>query len=366
MDFARTDTQRMVSDLLRRLLREQNEFAARRERLAQRSPQRLHLWPAFIETGVIGALASEDAGGFGGAGRDIATIAYEVGRALVVEPLLGVLGSIRLLGGAGTERAAAELGQVVSGERIVVLAHDEGFDPFALPSVRVRSEGGAYWLDGIKPVVAHADVADAFIVTATLPDGTVGCFLVEADGEGVKRDIFRLLDSGGGGTLSLTSAPAAALVLGETAQAAIVDAVEWSLFAMCAEGVAIIDALNEATYSYLGTRVQFGVAIGSFQALRHRLADMFIAGEEAAIATDAVADALDEPVTPLRSARISALKVIVDTAGRKVSHEAIQMHGGVGVSDELIVSHYTRRLAAIRAQFGSADMHRGRFRSLTA
>lgn len=366
MDFAQTDTQRMIADMLGRMLREQNEFSVRRERLMQASPQRLHLWPSFVETGIVGVLVPESAGGFGGAGRDIAVVAYAVGRSLTVEPLLGVMASSRILIRADTEIATTELEQLTAGERLIILAHDEGFDPFAPPSIKAVPHGNNFRLDGVKPVVAHADVADAFIVTATLPDGSVGCFLLEADGQGVTRETYRMMDAAGGGTLTLTAAAGQALALGDDARTAIIDAVEWGIFGMCSEAVGIIDALNETTREYLRTRVQFGVPIGSFQALQHRSADMFIAGEEAGVAVDALAEALDGPVDALRSARISALKVIADTAGRKVGHEAVQMHGGVGVSDELIVSHYMRRLATIRAQLGSAELHRGRFHSLAA
>lgn len=366
MDFSQTETQSMIADMLGRLLREQNEFAVRRERLRQQPPQRMHLWQSFVETGIIGALVPEAAGGFGGSGRDVAVVAHAIGRALAVEPLLALVGSSRVLAASGMEVAGRELEQLIAGERVVVLAHDAGFDPFAVTGVTATPDGEGFRLQGARPVVAHADVADALIVTATLPDGSAGCFLVDANGEGVHRETYRMLDAAGAATLTLEGAPAGALLLGNAAQSAIVDAVEWGIFALCAEAVGIIDALNETTREYLRTRVQFGVPIGSFQALQHRSADMFIAGEQAGIAVDALAIAMDGPVDTLRSARISALKVIVDNAGRKVGHEAVQMHGGVGVSDELIVSHYMRRLATIRAQLGSVEYHRGRFHDLAA
>jgi alkylation response protein AidB-like acyl-CoA dehydrogenase len=366
LDFVQNDTQRMIADMLGRLLRERNEFAARRERLMQNPPRRLHLWQNFVESGLLAALLPEANGGMGGSGRDIAVMAYEIGRSLAVEPLFGLLTSSRILIASDTDAARARLDTGIAGDMRIIFAHEEGHDPFSPPSVRAIPDGDAYRLSGVKPVVVHADVADAFIVTATLPDGSPGCFLLDADGAGVVREAFRMIDASGAGTLTLSDAPGALLLAGEAARVAILDAIEWTILALAAEAVGIMDSLNGLTRDYLRTRVQFGVPIGSFQALQHRSADIFIAGEEAGIAVDAVATALDGPVSDLRSARVAALKAVVDKAGRKVGHNAVQLHGGVGVSDELIVSHYMRRLAAISARLGSADLHSSRFQALTA
>jgi len=365
MTFARTETQDMIADTIGRLLRERNPFHARRERLALDPPQRMALWPALAEAGMIGGLFPESAGGFGGSGRDIAVIAYELGRSLVVEPVIASLVAGRVLLAAGSAEALALVEEIVAGTRVAVLAHDEGYDPFAAPSTRAEAVAGGYVLHGRKPVVANGDVADILLVTALLPDGAWGCFRVDAGGQGLVREDLRLMDGSGGASITLSAAPAQAILLGDAARAAIEDAAEWGILAASAEGVGILDALGEQTREYLRTRVQFGVPIGSFQALQHRSADMFIAAEEAGAAVDAVAASFDGEAgprpDPARSARVSALKLLLDEAGRKVGFEAVQLHGGVGVSDELIVSHYMRRLATIRVLGGGPEVHRARY-----
>ena len=362
MGFARNETQEMVADSLNRLLRERNDFSDRRNRVSGSTPQRLALWGDLAQAGIIGALLPESAGGFAGSGRDVAVLAYELGRSLVVEPVIGSLMAARLLLAApGT----AQLEPIIAGDHIVVLAHDEGYDPFALPSVKAEPDGAGYRLNGVKPVVANGDVADEYLVTACLPDGGLACFLVDAAADGVTRTECRLMDGAGGVTLTLANVRSAPVLTGQAARRAVQDAVEWGMLAMGAEAVGIFDALNEQTREYLRTRVQFGVPIGRFQALQHRSADMFIAAEEARAAVDAVADAFHaeeaRPGDALRSARISALKILIDAAGRKIGFDAVQLHGGVGVSDELIVSHYMRRLATIRILTGSSEVHRDRY-----
>jgi len=164
----------------------------------------------------------------------------------------------------------------------------------------------------------------------------------------------------------LEAAPATLLLAGEAAEAALLDALETGITGLAAEAVGILRALNETTFAYLGTRKQFGATLASFQALQHRAADMQIAAEEAEILTRRAIEAMDGPAGAARSALVSAVKTVIDAAGRRVGHEAVQLHGGMGVSDELDVSHFMRRLAAMRAEFGSADLHRARFLALAS
>jgi alkylation response protein AidB-like acyl-CoA dehydrogenase len=339
MLFAQTVTQTMLGDMLARLLDTKNGFEARRSRLKEPAPDRMALWPHLAEQGVLGAAFAECAGGFGGSMRDLAVVMAEVGRALVVEPVLSTALCGALLPG--------EIGRIIAGERVLALAHGEGFDPFATPSTRAAQQR----LTGRKPVVRHADVAHAFVVSAA-----EGLYLVEAAGEGVSLQPFRLIDGSSAAALTLDNATA--LKIAELD--ALGDLIARACVALAAEGAGIIAALNAATFAYLRTRQQFGVTLSSFQALQHRAADMFAAGEEARVLTDQAIDAIDAG-SPDRFALASAAKALVDDAGRLVGHEAVQLHGGMGVSDELNVSHYMRRLAAIRAEMGSADMHRARF-----
>lgn len=353
MTFARTETQQMFGDMLGRLLDAENDFEERRRRLAAETPDRLALWPALAEQGILGATLPEEAGGFGGSMRDLAVVMEEVGRKLVVEPVLA-----SALCGSILHSAGEDLSRLISGETVTALAHEEGYDPFALPETKATRDGDGYRLNGRKLVVRHADLAQQFIVTATL-DGAAGAYLVEGNAAGLVVDSYRMIDSSSAATVELSNV--AARRLGGNEQ--ILGMVEKGLVALAAEAVGIISALNAATFAYLGTRKQFGVPLASFQALQHRAADMYAAAEEARALTERAIEALDAGA-PDRSALASAAKALVDDAARKIGHEAVQMHGGMGVSDELDVSHYMRRLAAIRAELGSADLHRARFAGL--
>jgi alkylation response protein AidB-like acyl-CoA dehydrogenase len=346
MSFAITETQTMLGDMLGRLLDAESDFEARRHRLSGDSPERLALWRLLAEQGILGAAFPEACGGFGGTKRDLAVVMAEVGRKLVVEPVLmaAVCGRI-LQKGDETE----EIARIIAGDRIYAFAHEEGFDPFVFPAVAADDD---HRLNGRKIAVRHGDIAGALIVSASLA-GARACFLVEADAFGVDRDGYRLIDGSSAATITFNNTPARLIAGAE----ALDDALEWGLIGLAAEVSGIVAALNEATFSYLRTRQQFGVTLSSFQALQHRAADMFAAAEEIralcgrAIDGEGVADA----------ALASAAKALADDGGKRIGHDAVQLHGGMGVSDELHVSHHMRRLAAIRAELGSADIHRTRF-----
>ncbi len=356
MSFAETESQAMLADLAGKLFAAENEFEARRHRLAGPAPNRLALWPVLAEQGILGGAFVEEAGGFGGTMRDLAVIMVAVGKSLAVEPVLAAAVCGRALLASGDTEGLAG---VIAGERIFAFAHLEGFDPFALPRCTAKAAGDGYRLNGAKPAVRHADLARELVVTAAL-DGKPACFLVAAGAVGVSRDEFRMIDAASAATLGFADTPA--LLLGGAD--AVADALLWALTGLAAEAVGVIDALNVATFAYLQTRKQFGVPLASFQALQHRAADMFAAAEEARILTSRLVTAVDAN-GPGRFALASAVKACVDDAGRRVGHEAVQLHGGMGVSDELNISHFMRRLAAIRAELGSADIHRARFAALT-
>ncbi|MCB5945656.1 acyl-CoA dehydrogenase family protein [Acidocella sp. KAb 2-4] len=356
MSFAETEAQVMLADMTGRLLAAENEFEARRQRLAGSTPQRLALWPQLAEQGILGAAFGEEVGGFGGTMRDLAVLMEVIGARLVVEPVLANAICGRILAAAGD---LDQLAALIAGERILALATTEGFDPFALPATHAVAEGEGFRLTGTKQAVRHADLAHGYVVSATL-NGAAACFLVEAGSEGVTSEPFRLIDASSAATLTFQNTPARYL----GGAAVLEDALLWAQLGLAAEAVGIFGALNAATFAYLGTRKQFGVPLASFQALQHRAADMFAAAEEARALAARAIRAVDQH-SPARFAFVSAVKALTDSAGHRIGHEAVQMHGGMGVSDELNVSHYMRRLAAIRAEFGSADLHRTRFATIS-
>jgi len=367
MNFAVTEEQRQLADSVRRLLAEANDFEARRKRLASPKPDRMALWPQFAELGVIAAAFDESHSGFAGDARTIAVVLSLLGESLAVEPYLAnavIVG--RILQQSTASAAKTLIQDSIAGDAVVVLAHDAGADPFAAPGVLAAGDDKEVVLTGLLRCVRHADVASGFLVPAAR-DGVTAIYHLPGNALGMSLTNYRLMDGAGAGDLQLHSVrlPVQSLMTFDIpAQEVLDDALEWGLLGLTAEAAGIIRALNRATFSYLNSRKQFGVALATFQALQHRAADMFIAAEELSAAVNYAIEALAESRSPARSAAICAAKVVADVAGRRISHEAVQMHGGMGVSDELNVSHFARRLATIRAELGSADTHRQRLVSL--
>lgn len=345
--FESGETQTMMADMVGRLLARENEFEARRHRLAAPVPDRLHLWPLLAEQGVLGAFVSDAAGGFGGTARDLATVMAIVGHWLAVEPVLHSALAAHVLADLPDEGDLLEM--LTSGEAIVVLAHDEIGDPFCARSTAAK--GHAAHLFGRKALVRHADVATHFLVTAD-HQATSALFLVPADAPGLRRRSTRLIDGSSAASLVFEDVPARLLV--RNAEAVIQRLTALRLIGLCAEASGIMRAANAQTFSYLATRRQFGRALAEFQALQHRAADMHVAAEQAEALTDRVVGLFDAEGAAALPLAVAA-KAAIDDLGRLVGRAAVQLHGGMGVSDELVVSHHFKRLAAIRAEAASAD-----------
>ncbi len=367
MNFAATEEQRQLAESLQRLLIEENAFELRRRRLCAAAPDRLALWPQLAEMGIIGAAFPEAHRGFAGDARTLAVILSELGVSLAVEPYLGAaVIAGRVLQRCTAPSTSALIDRLISGNLICVVAHDSGGDPFATPGALAQSCDDGWLLSGHLNCVRHADVADSFLVAA-VDTGATSLFHVPHNTTGLSVESYRLIDSAGAGNLHFDRArlrAEARLSFDAADEDVLHDALEWGLFGLAAETAGIVGALNRATFSYLNTRKQFGVPLSSFQALQHRAADMHIAAEEIAAMVDAAIESLAAPASAIRSAVLSATKAVADSASLRIGHEAVQMHGAMGVSDELNISHYARRLAAIRAELGGAEIHRQRFRSL--
>ena len=348
--FESGETQAMMAEMVDRLMARENEFEARRHRLSGDQPNRLHLWPLLAEQGVLSAFAPEAAGGFGGTARDLATVMALAGRWLIVEPLLGTALAAHILSPTSDEHALLEA--IMAGEMIVTLAHEETTNPFAAPGTIAHGMDGGILLSGIKPLVRHGDIADQFLVTAT-HGGSIGLFLLAADAPGVSRHATRLIDSSSAASLAMERAPARLVMA--NAHALLERLTALRLIGLCAEASAIMRTANAQTFSYLTTRQQFGLPLAKFQALQHRAADMHIAAEQAEILTERLIDLFDSQggrALPLAA----AAKAMIDGLARLIAHEAVQLHGGMGVSDELVVSHQFKRLAAIRAEITADDI----------
>ncbi|MFN6993739.1 MAG: acyl-CoA dehydrogenase family protein [Aquincola tertiaricarbonis] len=375
MNFEHTEDRRMLADTLNRYIAEQYGFEAR-NRIAQ-SPEgySANQWQQFAELGAIGALFSEADGGYGGAGFDIAVVFEALGRGLVVEPLLGsavLVGSA--ISHAGNEQQRTWLNKLIDGSTIGAFAHGEADSVYSLQQVATtarRSDNG-WVLNGTKAVVAQGEAATLFLVSARTAGGEadaqgLSLFLVPTGTPGLKMSGQAAIDGGRVATVTLdnVTVPADAL-LGEEGQAlaTIEHAVGRGVLALCAESLGAMDVARQATLEYLQTRKQFGVPIGSFQALQHRMADVLLEIEQARSAVINAAAAIDGDDRIAREKALSAAKFTIGRVGTLVAEEAVQLHGGIGMTWELPLSHYAKRLVMIDHQLGDEDFHLERYIAL--
>ncbi|KXU32698.1 pimeloyl-CoA dehydrogenase small subunit [Sphingobium sp. 22B] len=350
MNFTHSQERQMLADTLDRYLADHYGIEARNRISGSDAGWSAAIWKQLVDLGVVGMLFGEEAGGYGGDAFDIAVIFEQIGRHLVVEPLLGTL-----IAGRALERAKGfegVLAEAIGGGTHLAAAIDEE-DLYPDPqSAGVRAEGGK--LTGAKRVVPQLAAAQHIVLPAS--DGEeVALYLVDAAASGVAVRDYPLIDGGRGGDLTLAAAPATRIGGAEL----IRDVAAAGVLALCWEAVGIMDRLKEATLDYLRVRKQFGVAIGSFQALRHRIATVALEIEQARSAAINAAAALAAPAAE-RDRAIAAAKFTIGRVGTLVAEEAIQMHGGIGMTWELPVSHYAKRLTMIDHQLGSADFHIGR------
>lgn len=371
MDFRLSDEQRMLQDTVSRLVREQYSFETRMKLMDSEPGFSRDLWRQYAEVGLLAIGLSEDAGGFGG-GIELMLVAQELGRGLVLEPYLAcvVLSGCLIDKAASAEQKEDLLGRMSAGELIVAFAHGEPESRYDLAHVGTRAEqSGAGWkLDGNKSVVLHGEHADLLIVSARVSgdvrdrDG-IGLFLVDPKADGVRTRGYQTIDGQRAAEISLDGVSVdQAAVLGEPGQAySVIDyAVGRGIVALCAEAVGAMEVTNELTLDYLKTRTQFGVPIGSFQVLQHRMVDMQMALEQSRSMAILAASRV-EPESSDREQVLSAAKYYIGKAGRFISEQAIQMHGGIGMTWEYSMAHYAKRLVMIDHQLGDTDFHLERF-----
>lgn len=351
-----TEEQTMLHEMLTRFVAERCELEARAANLNAAPPRRLALWPELCELGVPAALLPADAGGFGGTPADIAVVQDALAGGLLVEPLLTSVGlCASILHAAGRPVAT-----VLSGETIYAFAHQEGFDALAAPRLSAKPSGPVCQLTGLKPAVRHADVADRLIVSAAGPEGPL-LFDIAVDHPGVTLSGSRLIDGAGSADVRFDAVSVSAEDRLDGDAAALIDETVLRGLAMISvEAAALARATNRATFEFMGVREQFGTRLADFQALQHKAADMAIAAEEMAAQAGAAVDALDAERSDARVRRILIASLACDAGGRTVGHTAVQLFGGMGVSDETPVSHHVRRYAAMRAQFGTTDARAAR------
>ena len=374
MNFGYNEEQQLLAATVRRFIDDNYTFEARRKIVASTEGHSDAIWSAFAEIGLLGLPFPPDVGGFGGGAVDLMSVMEAIGEALVVEPYLSTVGlGARFVARAGARaRQQAMLPLVGAGKLKLAFAQTEKGARYNLAHVatRARAASAGYTLSGEKQIVVHAPCADQLIVSARTSGGDtehegISVFVVDARAPGVAMSAYRTIDElrAADVTLKDVHVPADALI-GQAGRglALIEEVVDYATALLCAEAVGAIKYANDATLEYLKTRKQFGVPIGSFQALQHRMVDMIVSGEQAKSMASLACAKVDSATDPMERKRIvSAAKIKIADACRHVGQEAIQLHGGMGMSDELKISHTFRRLTMIAQQFGDADHHLDRF-----
>ncbi|WP_194714508.1 acyl-CoA dehydrogenase family protein [Noviherbaspirillum soli] len=371
MDFTFTEEQQMLQDTTRRFIARDYSFETRRERAraAREGHADRKVWQGLADLGLTALNVPEEDGGLGGNAIDTMLVMTAMGEGLVLEPFLSsAVMATRALATLGSPaQKEAMLPALAGGEMIAVFAHDEGASRFDWKAIETsaREDDDSYVLNGHKSMIAYAPHADVLLVTARIqgPDqpGAMAVFAVPRDAAGLRITPFTMVDGAIGGEILLddVTLPAQAL-LGESsddAEGRIGEVLDAGLAAVCAEAVGALDKLLAATVEYARTRKQFGVQIGKFQALQHRMADMVLHIEQARSMAYLASVRCTDADLARRRRDLSAAKVVVGQACRFVGQQAVQLHGGMGVTDELDVSHYFKRLMAIEMQFGSTDTH---------
>ena len=373
MNFDLSEEQQLLADSLKRYLANEYSIDARTKIVASATGWSETVWAAFAEMGLLGVPFPEEHGGFGGTAVDVMLVMEALGEGLVVEPYwvnVGLAGRL-VARGASAEQQKAILPSLIQGKRKLAFAHTERAARYDLQHVgaRAKRSGSGFTLEGEKRAVLHGASADTLIVSArTAGSDTdaagISLFLVDRGTPGLTVKDYRTIDElrAADVWLSGVTVPAEALLGAEgRALPLIEDAADYATALLCAEAVGAIRFANETTLEYIKNRRQFGVPIGSFQALQHRMVDMVISYEQARSMCYLACVKVDTAGAAERRHAISAAKIKVSDACRHVSQEAVQLHGGMGMTEELKVSHTFRRLTMIAQTFGDAEHHLERF-----
>lgn len=362
MNFSLSSEQQMLQDSVRRFVDKEYGFEARTAQLREGANPTKN-WQTFAEQGWLCAALPEEHGGLGGSITDSALIAHELGRGLVLESYSGsaVLAAQTLAAAAAPAQQQHWLPRLAEGSARLALAYAEGHTrglPDGQQAIAERSAEG-FRLSGRKTLVLGAMAADAFIVSALAERGC-SLFLVAADSPGLKRQALPLLDGSWAGELSLDQVlvPEGALLgaLG-SGLTALRHGLAHGIASLCAEMVGGMEKAIEITAEYLKVRQQFGMPIGSFQALQHRMADMAAQLELARSALYGLLEALENPQSCDIALRVAQAKSLVGRAARFVCAQAIQLHGGIGTTEECSIGHYFKRAVVADLLLGSADSH---------
>ena len=375
MDFSFTDEQKMLADSVERFVQDEYDFDTRKAITRSDEGFRRDYWEKFAELGWLALPFDEEDGGLGGSAVDTMILMESFGKGLVVEPYVS---TVVLCGGflraAGTKaQKDAVLPGLMEGKTLLAFAYAEPTSRYNLADISTKAvkDGAGYKITGHKAVVIHGPSADHFVVTARTSGGQrdetgVTVFLVSAKAAGVSRRDYPTVDGLRASEVSFENVSVGAdAVIGEVDNglALVERVVDEGIAAISAEAVGAMKKLHDLTLDYLKTRVQFGQPIGRFQVLQHRQVDMFMAYEQSKSMSYMANLKLDEAPAARKKA-LSAAKVQIGKAGRFIGQQSVQLHGGMGMTDELSVGHYFKRLTMIDTQFGNVDHHLKRFGAL--
>jgi len=375
MNFEHTEDRRMLADSLNRFIAQQYAIETRNVVAYGDAGRSSALYAQLAEIGALGALFPESVGGFGGTGFDVSVVFECLGRGLVTEPILGALVVGQALTLAGSDAQKTHLPAIIAGDCIAALAHDEPGSHYELNRVtaNARQDGEAWVLNGTKGVVAFGDVADLLLVSMrtggdALNATGISLFLVSGDVAGLEKRSVNRIEGGRVTDVTFTDVRvgADALVGGAGQGFALLERISsYAVLALAAESVGAMDVAKKQTLEYLRTRKQFGVAIGTFQALQHRMADLLLDIEQARSAVINAAAAVDGADRLKCDKALAAAKYSIGRIGTRVAEECIQLHGGIGMTWELALAHYAKRLVMIDHQFGDEDHHLARYIALS-
>ncbi len=374
MDFSFTEEQSMLRDTVASYLADHYSFDQRHAMLSKEPGWSPAIWKAFAEElGILGAPFSEELGGLGGGPVENMIVMEEMGKALVVEPYLG---TVVIAGGflkhSGHSRAPELIGQIIAGEAIFAFAYAEPQGRYNLADLKTtaKKEGAGYVLNGMKAVVIGAPYATHLIVTARTDGGQrdaqgVSVFIVPKGAAGVTTRDYPTVDGFRASEVYLENVSVGAdALVGPEGQAMplIEKVVDEAIAATCAEACGVLRKLHEGTVEYTKQRKQFGQPISAFQVLQHRMVDMFIQVEQSISMTYMATIKLTDAES---SKAAAAAKVQIGKACRFVGQNAIQLHGGMGMTDEMAIGHYFKRATMIEGAFGSTDHHLARYEFLS-
>ncbi|WP_288904540.1 acyl-CoA dehydrogenase family protein [uncultured Sneathiella sp.] len=378
MDFELSDEQNMLKDSVERFVKD-NYSAEARAKLADTELgfSRDH-WKTMAELGWLGMPFPEEVGGFGGTAVETAIMMENMGNGLVLEPFLSTV----ILGGGLVAEAGSEaqieaiIPEVIEGNMMLAFAYAEPQSRFDLNDVETTAtkSGDGYVLNGHKAVVYHGTTADKIIVSArtsgdSRDEDGISLFLVDNNSDGVSRRDYRTIDGQRAADIEFENVKVGAdALLGKEGGAfpVIEKIVDRAIAALCAEAVGAMQAANNITNEYLKERKQFGTPIGKFQVLQHRMVDMYMEAEQSKSMSDMVAMKLDLEDETERRKAVAAAKAQIGQAAKFVGQQSIQLHGGMGMTDEYSIGHYFKRLTTIEMLFGNTDHHFKKYAALSS